>query len=147
MSTLKYCPVCGFVACYGQFDSCIDCGSNLIDSQKSLNQYYLELDTNDPREVQEYVRNKYIYNNDLFDVNKENKRLKSSLELQKHIEENTRKQENQTEINLPCCPTCGSTNVEKISGVNKVGSVVLFGIFSLGHVSKTFKCKNCGMKF
>jgi len=49
--------------------------------------------------------------------------------------------------NILHCPTCGSTNVEKISGINKVGSAALFGVFSLGHISKTFKCKNCGMKF
>jgi len=46
-------------------------------------------------------------------------------------------------INLPHCPTCGSTNIEKISGANKVGSAMMFGVFSLGHISKTFKCKNC----
>ena len=50
-------------------------------------------------------------------------------------------------INLPRCPTCSSTNIEKISGANKAASVAVFGILSLGHISKTFKCKNCGMKF
>ena len=47
----------------------------------------------------------------------------------------------------PKCPTCGSKDVEKISMGNKVGSAVLFGVFSLGHVSKAFKCKKCGNKW
>ena len=52
-----------------------------------------------------------------------------------------------SESNVPKCPTCGSTNIEKISGANKVTSAVVFGVFSLGHISKTFKCKNCGYKW
>ena len=49
--------------------------------------------------------------------------------------------------NTPHCPTCNSTDIKKISATNKVGSAVAFGIFSVGHISKTFKCNNCGMKF
>ena len=46
--------------------------------------------------------------------------------------------------NVPKCPTCGSTHIEKISASSKVGKAVLFGIFAAGAISKTFKCKNCG---
>jgi len=46
--------------------------------------------------------------------------------------------------NVPKCPTCGSTKIEKISATSKVGKAVLFGIFAAGAISKTFKCKNCG---
>ncbi len=48
------------------------------------------------------------------------------------------------ESNVPKCPTCGSTNIEKISATSKVGKAVLFGIFAAGAISKTFKCNNCG---
>lgn len=48
---------------------------------------------------------------------------------------------------VPKCPVCNSTNIDKISLTNKVGSVAMFGVFSVGHVNKTFKCKNCGYKF
>lgn len=41
-----------------------------------------------------------------------------------------------TTINKPKCPTCDSTNIEKISLANKAGSVALVGIFALGRVSK-----------
>lgn len=49
--------------------------------------------------------------------------------------------------NKPHCPTCGSTNVEKISGANKVGKALLFGVLAAGSISKTFHCKNCGYKW
>ncbi len=45
------------------------------------------------------------------------------------------------------CPTCGSPNTVKISKTNKVGSAVTFGVFSIGHLSKTFRCKSCGYKW
>lgn len=68
----------------------------------------------------------------------------------RHAEEkNTEKpdQVSTSTTHIPKCPTCGSTAIEKISGANKVGAVVLFGIFSLGHLSKSFKCQNCNYKW
>lgn len=51
------------------------------------------------------------------------------------------------ETNMPKCPTCNSTEIEKIGAINKVGSAAIFGVLSLGHLSKTFKCKHCGYKW
>lgn len=48
---------------------------------------------------------------------------------------------------LPKCPICSSTKIHKISMTNKAASIVTFGIFSAGHVSKTYKCDICGSKF
>lgn len=45
------------------------------------------------------------------------------------------------------CPTCGSQNIEKISGAEKVGAAALFGVFAIGHVAKSFKCWTCGYKW
>jgi predicted RNA-binding Zn-ribbon protein involved in translation (DUF1610 family) len=45
------------------------------------------------------------------------------------------------------CPACGSPNVEKISAASKIGHGLAFGLFSLGTISKTYHCKNCGVKF
>ena len=47
----------------------------------------------------------------------------------------------------PKCPNCKSTNIKKISLRNKIGSAALIGVFSIGHISKTFKCNNCGYKW
>lgn len=48
---------------------------------------------------------------------------------------------------IPKCPTCGSPDIEKISGASKAAKVFLFGIFAAGAVSKTFKCNNCDAKW
>ena len=149
MDHVKYCPVCGFVACFGQWDTCVECHANLIDTGKELSEYYDELNTQTPEVVQEYIRKKYVYvsENKVFDMQKENERIKSVQDLETHIKESKNEAELKAQNNVPHCPTCGSTNVEKISGLNKVASGALFGIFSLGHISKTFKCKNCGYKW
>lgn len=47
----------------------------------------------------------------------------------------------------PKCPTCGSTQVEKISLKSKIGSAALVGVFALGKISKTFKCNDCGYRW
>ena len=47
---------------------------------------------------------------------------------------------------LPKCPTCGSTNVSKISLSSKAVGGAAFGIFS-SNVRHTFKCNNCGYKW
>lgn len=46
-------------------------------------------------------------------------------------------------LNKPKCPTCNSTNVKKIGGLERAGSVYMFGIFSK-KINKSFECKNCG---
>ena len=47
---------------------------------------------------------------------------------------------------VPKCPTCGSTNVERISTTSKVIGGALFGLFS-SNVRNTMHCKNCGYKW
>ncbi len=49
--------------------------------------------------------------------------------------------------NIPKCPICSSTKIHKISMTNKAASTIAFGIFAAGHVSKTYKCDNCGSKW
>ena len=41
------------------------------------------------------------------------------------------------------CPTCQSTNIRKMGGVERGASIAAFGIFSK-KINKTFKCGNCG---
>ncbi|RKJ46597.1 hypothetical protein D7X98_04395 [bacterium 1XD8-76] len=49
--------------------------------------------------------------------------------------------------NLPKCPICHSTKIHKISMTNKAAFALAFGVFAVGHVSKTYKCDICGSKF
>lgn len=48
--------------------------------------------------------------------------------------------------NVPKCPTCGSHNINKISGLSKAGSVAMWGIFSR-KVHKQWHCNNCGSEW
>jgi DNA-directed RNA polymerase subunit RPC12/RpoP len=54
--------------------------------------------------------------------------------------------EQPTPQNVPKCPTCGSTNVEKISTAQKAFGFALVGLFS-SNLGKTMHCKNCGYKW
>lgn len=53
----------------------------------------------------------------------------------------------QQESSKPKCPTCGSANLKKISGLSKAGSVALWGIFATSRTSKTWHCNNCGTEW
>lgn len=44
---------------------------------------------------------------------------------------------------VPKCPTCQSTNIRKIGGVERGASVAMLGLFSK-KINKSFKCNNCG---
>lgn len=65
---------------------------------------------------------------------------------QKRANERTQRQQLQQAQNQPKCPTCGSTNIEKISVGKKIGGSFLFGIFS-SDVRNTMHCKDCGAKW
>lgn len=54
------------------------------------------------------------------------------------------KQPEQSQSNIPKCPTCGSTNISKIGTFNRMLSTGLFGLAS-GKIGKTMRCRNCGM--
>ena len=63
--------------------------------------------------------------------------------FQKEVE---RQDKLQREQNTPKCPTCGSTNIEKISTAKKAVGFVAVGVFS-SNFGKTMHCKNCGYKW
>ena len=50
------------------------------------------------------------------------------------------------EDNKVHCPYCNSTNVNKISGLSKAGSIAMFGIFSR-KVHKQWHCNDCRSDF
>lgn len=51
-----------------------------------------------------------------------------------------------TQSTKPHCPTCNSTNIQKISGTERFVTTGLFGLAS-SNVGKTMHCKNCGYKW
>lgn len=71
---------------------------------------------------------------------KREKEFEQQLEQARRYQANAQAQEL---LNKPKCPTCGSTNIKKIGGVERGASIWAFGIFSK-KINKTFKCGNCG---
>lgn len=61
--------------------------------------------------------------------------------MNRHTNDNSSKQHNQ-----PKCPTCGSTNIKKITATQKASNAVLFGLFG-NKRKKQFHCNNCGYEW
>lgn len=72
-------------------------------------------------------------------------KIYDSKEIPKYLTIQT-KEEYITQNNIQRCPTCGSTNVQKISAGSRWLSTGLFGLGS-SKVGKTMECRNCGYKW
>lgn len=121
------CPVCGATNSFIDEDMDIlqqlSCSQQLIDAMKKLR----ETDIIEYELKMSQFRTQY-------------EQQQSLKQTQNHIQ-----QSNQSD-NRPKCPTCGSTNIEKISVGKKLGGGFLFGIFS-SDVRNTMHCKDCGTKW
>ncbi len=82
-----------------------------------------------------------------YEVYKELKQMLNPNPLTKLEVDSYKKQHSPTkQSNHPKCPTCGSTNVKKISVTSKAVGAGLFGLFSKTAKSQ-FECENCGYKW
>lgn len=90
--------------------------------------------------INDYIKSSPEFDQYLFEHREEdmfNKRMSDRAKLAHGasiLEEQSR---------VPKCPTCGSTNIRKMGGVERGASIAAFGIFSK-KINKTFKCGNCG---
>ncbi len=64
----------------------------------------------------------------------------NQFKLQQEQSDAIREQER--ESNRPHCPTCGSTNIKRITGTERAVSVIGLGMFSK-KINKSYKCLNC----
>ena len=76
------------------------------------------------------------------------KKIREEIEREKSAQRLSQRNEQQIigNQNKPKCPTCGSTNIEKISTTSKAIGFVAVGVFS-SNFGKTMHCKNCGYKW
>lgn len=122
---LTICPACkkgtleDSVLTHDEFNLIED----VSDSDRQFLEAMIELKKNDPIEYQLKMS-----------------QFKTTLKQQEQVKESKR------EENEPKCPTCGSTDLEKISFGKKAVGGALFGIFS-SNVRKSMHCKNCGYKW
>lgn len=84
-----------------------------------------------------------LHDKDIIEYELKMSQFRDQVEQQKSIQ-NTQSTVKQS--NTPKCPTCGSTNIQKISASAKLGGAMMFGIFSKTAKSQ-WKCRNCGSKW
>ena len=138
-SEMFYCPCCGKIL--NNFPEeiplyCTFCHTKTIDLKINSDKWTEKVKNNTWEKYEKQIRETLVKTNPLYNEEK----FKAREYDESHMEFGIIP-------NLPKCPVCGSTNIQKISTASKVGAGIAFGVFSLGHISKTFKCKNCGYKF
>lgn len=137
---IRYCPKCGEIALTSMRpnEKCLYCGTILQDTE------YICYDVIDhgnlKPEIRKAIFEKYIKNSPLYSEeavkDREEKESRESMNLPSSYKPK----------NIPKCPTCGSTNVEKISTTSKTIGFVAVGVFS-SNFGKTMHCKQCGYKW
>ena len=90
--------------------------------------------------INEYIKTSPEFDQYLFD-HRDEILAKQSAEFDAKMAHGKAILEEQSRV--PKCPTCQSTNIRKMGGVERGASIYAFGIFSK-KINKTFKCQNCG---
>lgn len=159
------CPHCGYVnlqfnaskfpicKCCGYEDPIIMSMDDMRVFVKNLNLPTADLNSNKLGTIastsdspsDEALREKYVYNNEHFSKKAYNDMLEYDRKECKRLQEYW-DTAGRSEQPKPKCPTCGSTNLRKVSVGAKAVSVGLFGIFSQ-KVKKTWHCNSCGYEW
>lgn len=148
----KYCPKCKHNFS-DAFDECVYCGSELkngiieIEDIQTEKQIYemadaeiLDKYSDYKKRIEDQTGHKMTDSEFLLGI-KEARRDSSNYQADIH---NRNIQD--SNANIPKCPTCDSPNIKKISGLSKASSVALWGIFSR-KVHKQWHCNNCGSEW
>lgn len=164
MRELLFCNKCGNVSSSDNNeigDRCWSCNVGKfigtgIDNPKSYAEVIEEYkkthngDYPSVKESDEMLREKYFYGKLDSDVTKAATTERKYWESPEGVEEQNRitdrwyaKQNAQKFSTGPKCPTCGSTNIRKISTGERMVSVGMLGLFSK-KINKSFKCNSCG---
>lgn len=159
------CPHCGYVnlqfnaskfpicKCCGYEDPIIMSMDDMRVFVKNLNLPTADLNSNKLGTIastsdspsDEALREKYVYNNEHFSKKAYNDMLEYDRKECKRLQEYW-DTAGRSEQPKPKCPTCGSTDLRKVSVGAKAVSVGLFGIFSQ-KIKKTWHCNSCGYEW
>lgn len=159
------CPHCGYVnlqfnaskfpicKCCGYEDPIIMSMDDMRVFVKNLNLPTADLNSNKLGTIastsdspsDEALREKYVYNNEHFSKKAYNDMLEYDCKECKRLQEYW-DTAGRSEQPKPKCPTCGSTDLRKVSVGAKAVSVGLLGIFSQ-KVKKTWHCNSCGYEW
>ena len=136
---------------------CLFCGQTVCESNFSVDKWW----GSDSADAYEIFNKEKGYEQALYDfyvkpnpengkfyfkrLEEEKRREESHKQLMEELDAiNKKKQQNHSySSNEITCPTCHSTNVVKIDGLERGTSILMWGLFSKKR-DKTFKCKHCG---
>lgn len=141
--SMNYCPKCGAIM-HGVFN-CSYCGHDLINAEITSHEHYVKRETGELDDWEKSILDKARQSPE-FSEEEYQKRITTGEEpyLDKlrsvYTEEDFKPY---VPENAPKCPTCNSTNIEKIGTGERVVSAALFGLFSR-KISKTYRCNSCG---
>jgi len=144
---VKICPKCRGIY-PDDLNLCDSCSIELFDKKSFYEIYYELLDmTEKQRRDHRYedryeVICKYQFNSD---YNYEEFQAETE-KMYERIKKNQIQQSVKPAVNIPKCPTCGSTNVKKITLLNRAVSIGMLGLLS-GKIGKNYECKDCGSKW
>lgn len=114
---------------------CYACDSNIIKTPLLVEEYaYITLISEDRDFIDAMIE---LKQKDIIEFKTKIAQFKAQVDAQ---------EERKSQSNIPKCPTCGSTNIEKISSGKKMSGAFLFGIFS-SDIRNTMHCKDCGAKW
>ena len=127
---------------------CEYCKTPLIQTDISMKEMNSFRHTHKDREINErFVKLAQELGRNQFDQNAYEYRLQEEdREIAIFLHTNTTLNSQSQQSNQPKCPTCGSTNIEKISTAKKAAGGFMFGLFSKTARSQ-FMCKDCGYKW
>lgn len=138
MSFYRYCPKCGDITCSQKEEKCDFCNESYITTDYEWSSGGSER----KKILEEYVKPNPLFDEELYNlrVGKEKRQQQATLNQMRMEKQQAQR------ANVPKCPTCGSTNVEKISTAKKAFGFAMVGLFS-SNLGKTMHCRNCGYKW
>ena len=108
-------------------------------------QYYKMSDSSKDRLIQNKLK---LTQNQFEELKAEWSKIRKEVDREYYAQRLAqRNEQRRVSQNTPKCPICQSTNLSKITAVQKAGKIALFGIFGMGDNGKTWRCNNCGSKF
>lgn len=155
-SRIYYCPYCGYIYRnpFYQFKwTCEGCGARKVELKMFShdNEYYKN------KSMEKYGNTSHDYEfldiessqNPLYDTGRAN--IRNRREAQRFSDYMEKKDRQISEMSenkscVPKCPTCGSTDIKKISVASKTTHAVMFGLLSKTARSQ-FECNNCHYKW
>ena len=142
------CPHCGYVNFYLEqpkfpICECCDYEDPIVMTYDDCLAVGRSVNSHNALETEEALCEKYVYPSEHFSKKAYNHMLKYREEVENKAKEDMA---NFGNPHTPKCPTCGSTNLRKVSVGAKTVSVGLFGIFSQ-KVKKTWHCNSCGYEW